>query len=83
MRYPDYFSEEDKRNVRDAIERYCTSDGKTALNWSRCRPSDQYRRADMLEKELMGVLKLLSSFERGIDKLTTELSRKNLSESNN
>ena len=60
------YSEDTQKVIDSVISRYCSHEGKTALEWTKCRPSDQFRRADMLQDEITKLALVIHGLETAI-----------------
>jgi hypothetical protein len=73
MRIPETYTEERKQKAHDAVMKHCTPDGIMALNWDKCRPSDQFRRADILHAEVLSLAARLEQAHQAVGKLADSL----------
>lgn len=75
MRYPEHYNHEDKLIVMSAMRKYLSAEGQMAMEWDKCRPSDQFRRADILHGQVVFLLRQIHRFEEALSKVVEHCNR--------
>ena len=66
IRLKDGLTPEEICDTLDAVRKYATPEAQEALAWNRCRPSEQWRRADTLHREVIRLTVLVNDIMKTI-----------------